>query len=374
MAKTYVKEEVAWRTIVKVPRSNPFLERRDVRQKFSESLGAGASLVPRTRQRIPLGSENYWKFRLRSCQSRKASSLSLGVVIPTKINKYRMRYVELGRDNLRSHFVFRPRHAPEWLRARFLSVIFLANEEELTRKTFTTSLNTTNPNTCEIHFPPNFPFKWLCFDRGNSLLIGCFLVDFTESSLPGSVVDGQDNMTTNETREKDSDEAEGSSSSNVGLIAGAVAGVVLGVGGAVIGIVVYRRKGKFQSLLSPPPPPPPTRLPGPCALLSLFFEDFLFLPLSLSLSLSFLSLSLSLSLSSLVPVWLSHSVISGGSRIWVTGGGGGGRGILRPQNLWSRSDHSEGLPSPPLGGPGACSPGKFWKLRCADMHFSLFWV
>ena len=147
MTETYVKEEVAWRTTVKVPLSNSFLERRDVRQKFSESLGAGACLAPRTRQRIPLGSENDWKFRLRSCQSWKASSLSLGVVVPTYINKYRMRYVELGRDNLRSHFVFRPRHAPEWLRARFLPVIFLTNEEELTRKTFTTPLNTTNPNT-----------------------------------------------------------------------------------------------------------------------------------------------------------------------------------------------------------------------------------
>ena len=58
-----------------------------------------------------------------------------------------MKYVELGKDNLRSHFVFRPRHAPEWLRARFPPVVFLANEEELTGKTFTTSLNTTNPNT-----------------------------------------------------------------------------------------------------------------------------------------------------------------------------------------------------------------------------------
>ena len=58
-----------------------------------------------------------------------------------------MRYVEHARDNLRSHFVFRPRHAPEWLRPRFLPVVFLANEEELTRKTFTRSLNTTNPNT-----------------------------------------------------------------------------------------------------------------------------------------------------------------------------------------------------------------------------------
>ena len=27
------------------------------------------------------------------------------------------------------------------------------------RLLITTSLNTTNPNTCEIHFPPNFPFK-----------------------------------------------------------------------------------------------------------------------------------------------------------------------------------------------------------------------
>ena len=133
--------------MVKVPLSNSFMERRDARRKLSESLGAGASLAPRTRQRISLGSENHWKFRLRSCQSRKASSLSLGVVVPTKINKYRIRYVGLRRDNLRSHFVFRPRHAPECLRARFLPVVFLANEEELTGKTFTTSLNTTNPNT-----------------------------------------------------------------------------------------------------------------------------------------------------------------------------------------------------------------------------------
>ena len=95
--------------MVKVPLSNSFLERRDARRKFSESLGAGASLAPRTRQRILLGSEND---RLRSCQSWKASSFSLGVAVPTSINKHRMRYVGLGRDNLRSHFVFRPRHVP----------------------------------------------------------------------------------------------------------------------------------------------------------------------------------------------------------------------------------------------------------------------
>ena len=44
---------------------------------------AGASLAPRTRQRISLGSENDWKFRLRSCQSWKSSSLSLEVVVLT---------------------------------------------------------------------------------------------------------------------------------------------------------------------------------------------------------------------------------------------------------------------------------------------------
>ena len=133
--------------MVKVPLSNSFLERRDARRKLSESLGAGVSLAPRTRQRISLGSENDWKFRLQSCQSWKASSLSLGTVVLTQINKLQMKYIELGKDNLRSHFVFRPRHAPEWLRAQFPPVVFLGNEEELTGKTFTTSLDTTNPNT-----------------------------------------------------------------------------------------------------------------------------------------------------------------------------------------------------------------------------------
>ena len=79
----YVKEKVSWRTMVKFPLSNSFLERRDDRRKSSESLGAGASLAPRARQRISLGSENDWKIRLRSCQSWKASSLSLGVVVST---------------------------------------------------------------------------------------------------------------------------------------------------------------------------------------------------------------------------------------------------------------------------------------------------
>ena len=73
-----------------------------------------------------------------------------------------MRYFGLGRNNLRSHFVFRPRHAPEWLRAQFLPVVFLSNEEELTGKTFTTSLNTTNPNTyVEFIFIRTSPLKCL---------------------------------------------------------------------------------------------------------------------------------------------------------------------------------------------------------------------
>ena len=42
----------------------------------------------------------------------KRRALSLAVVVPTYINKYQMRYVGLGRDNLRSHFVFWPCHAP----------------------------------------------------------------------------------------------------------------------------------------------------------------------------------------------------------------------------------------------------------------------
>ena len=46
---------------------------------------------------------------------------------------------------------------PSWLRARFLPVVFLANEEELTGKTFTTSLNTTNPNTYRYM---KFIFLW----------------------------------------------------------------------------------------------------------------------------------------------------------------------------------------------------------------------
>ena len=44
MTEAYVKEEFAWRTMVEVPLSNSFLERRDAGRKFSESLGAGTFL------------------------------------------------------------------------------------------------------------------------------------------------------------------------------------------------------------------------------------------------------------------------------------------------------------------------------------------
>ena len=64
--------------MVKVPLSNSFLERRDARRKFSESLGAGASLAPRTRQRISFGSENDWKFMAPELSELESVKLELG--------------------------------------------------------------------------------------------------------------------------------------------------------------------------------------------------------------------------------------------------------------------------------------------------------
>ena len=132
----------------KVPLSNSFLERRDARGKISDSLGAGASLAPCTRPSADLTWIRKW-LEVQAAELSELESVEpeLGSCCSNLINKYWVRYDVLGRDNLRSHFVFRPRHAPEWLRAQFLPVVFLANEEELTGKTFTTSLNTTNPNT-----------------------------------------------------------------------------------------------------------------------------------------------------------------------------------------------------------------------------------
>ena len=93
-----------------------------------------------------------------------------------------MRYVGLGRDKLRSHFVFRPRHAPEWLRAWFLPVVFLTNEEELTGKTFTTSLTTTNPNTYVkfifLRTSPLRPSKFTCIFCQSRITPLCFSLFF----------------------------------------------------------------------------------------------------------------------------------------------------------------------------------------------------
>ena len=102
----------------KVALSNSILERRDARRKFRESLGAGASLAPRTRMQISLGSKNDWKFRLRICQSWIPESVKLEIRSSSSdLDKQvygRKRYVGLGRDHWRSHFFFSPRHAPGW--------------------------------------------------------------------------------------------------------------------------------------------------------------------------------------------------------------------------------------------------------------------
>ena len=137
--------------MVKLPLSNSFLERRHARRKFSESLGAGASLTPRLCQRIPLGSINDWKgssFSQVQQRTDVQDSTRNRSRRPVKlVNEDLARTGRSHAINLRSHFVIRPRRAPEWLRARFFGVVFLANEGELAEKSFTTSLNTTNPNT-----------------------------------------------------------------------------------------------------------------------------------------------------------------------------------------------------------------------------------
>ena len=55
------------------------------------------------------------------------------------------------------------------------------------------------------------------------------------------------------------------------------------------------------------------------------------------------------------------------------GGGGGAWNSKGPKLVIAMRSRRGPAPPPPCRGSGACSPGKFWKLRCADMHFSLFW-
>ena len=158
MTETYVKEEVAWRTMVKVPLSNSFLERRDGRWKFSESLGAGAPAY--------MSADLTWIRKWLESLVHDPSELDRRARLDSRsIATSGQDQARTGRSgpatNLRSHFVIRPRRAPEWLHARFFWAVFLANDGELTGKTFTTSLNTTNPNRdmCEIPFPPTFPLR-----------------------------------------------------------------------------------------------------------------------------------------------------------------------------------------------------------------------
>ena len=85
--------------MVKAPLLNSFLERRDARRKFSEFLGAGA-----THSSADLTWIRKWLEiqapELSLCQSWKASSLSLAVVVPSWINKYRMRLINKYRMGL----------------------------------------------------------------------------------------------------------------------------------------------------------------------------------------------------------------------------------------------------------------------------------
>ena len=164
MTETLCERRSCMKNNGKSPTFNSFLERRDSRRKLSESLRAGASLAPCLCQRISLGSVNDWKgSSFASATTDRCTRLDSPSIATSGQDRART-----GRSghatNLRSHFVIRPCRALERLRARFFWVVFLANEGELAGKTFTTSLNTTNPNTlCEIHFSPNFPFKNMTF-------------------------------------------------------------------------------------------------------------------------------------------------------------------------------------------------------------------
>ena len=135
--------------MVKVALSKSFLERRDGRRKFSESLGAGASLAPRLCQRISLGSVYDWKWLFASATADRRARHDSRLIVTSGQDRART-----GRSghatNLRPHLVIRPRRAPEWLRARFFRVVLLANEweenwrERLLRRPSTPP---SNPNT-----------------------------------------------------------------------------------------------------------------------------------------------------------------------------------------------------------------------------------
>ena len=58
-----------------------------------------------------------------------------------------MNYAELGKDNLRSHFVFSRVMPPSDFVLDSTRSSFSQTKKNWPEKTFTTSLNTTNPNT-----------------------------------------------------------------------------------------------------------------------------------------------------------------------------------------------------------------------------------
>ena len=64
--------------MVKVLLSNSFLERRDAHRKLSESLGAGASLAPRTRQQISLGIRKLLEIEAPELSELESVELELG--------------------------------------------------------------------------------------------------------------------------------------------------------------------------------------------------------------------------------------------------------------------------------------------------------
>ena len=155
--------------MVNVPLSNSFLEKRDGRRKRlpgAVPMSADLTWIRKWLERIVLfasaATDRYARLDSRSIATSGQDQARTGRSHAT---------------NLRSHFVIGPRRAPEWLRARFFQVVFLANEGELIGKTFTISLNTTNPNTnVKFIFLRTSPLRhgdlvanfqsWLCKSHG----------------------------------------------------------------------------------------------------------------------------------------------------------------------------------------------------------------
>ena len=123
MTEIYVKEEVAWRTMVKVPLWNSFLERRDDRRKFSESLRTGASLAPCTHssadstwirkwlkiQAPELSELESFEHELGSCCSDLHKQVS-GEICRTRKRQFEIPFSSLGRVMPPSDFMLDSSH------------------------------------------------------------------------------------------------------------------------------------------------------------------------------------------------------------------------------------------------------------------------